>query len=226
MRRKPESLLVERRFRIDIGAVEIDMGEPERPVGHFRTGLMLPVAMNEAQDPALRLADRQDRAAVGTLVRAGAGQDPRSMLNDVVGDHHEIIGRRGSEGHREDLGPAAAVEREDVVIRPGRAKVDSFFIPGDHVESPDRCIEALRQRQIRRADVDAAQSSHGKARHCGMFPGRLHVTEFGIGRCSLLPRLAPLDRRSRLQIQIWQGLSIQIFLLARQIYKFLLLGEH
>jgi hypothetical protein len=75
------------------------------------------------------------------------------MLNSVVGNGHEITGRCGPEGHRNELGPIAPVECEDVVIRPGRAKVDSAFISSGDIEPPRGCVEAFRERQIRRADA-------------------------------------------------------------------------
>ena len=64
-----ERLLVERSRCIGIGAVEIDVGEPLRPIARGRLGGVDDIAVDEPQKAALRTAHGHDGAAIGRVVR-------------------------------------------------------------------------------------------------------------------------------------------------------------
>ena len=83
---KAQGLLVERGFRIDIGTVEINMGEAERPVSHFLPGLMLPVSMYEPQDAALWFRIVRTYRRQGCSSSSGPDKIVLRMPYNIIGD--------------------------------------------------------------------------------------------------------------------------------------------
>jgi hypothetical protein len=162
---KPERVLVEGRLPVDIGAVHVDVGEPQRPIRDRATISVLPVPVDEADRASLRLANGEDHTAVWPLVGARTGEDLGAFPVRCFGDRREVIARGGSKRDGSHLRSFAAVKRKHMMIRAGGAQVDGIALSGRDIEASHPCVEAFGEGNVRRAEIDAAQGAYGKARH-------------------------------------------------------------